>query len=305
MSFQGFIIRQLFQLAMRNFGRNLRSQNRGEFTLNGARRSWESIGRFVRLPRGTNVEPVSAHGVPAHWITPAGELSGRTLLYLHGGAWIYGWALPYDVFVARLAKATHAKALGIDYRLAPEQPYPAALEDCLSAYTYLLEQGVSAQRITVMGDSSGGNLTLALILCLKERGLPLPAAGVSLSGITDLTWRGDSFRENARNDLIPMGLVDYAIAAYAPGCDLRSPHLSPIYGSLEGLPPLLLQAGGGELLVDDARAFTARAVDCGADVTLSIYPGMWHGWQLFAPFLPEANRAVAEIGRFVAAQEIR
>jgi epsilon-lactone hydrolase len=302
MSLQGYLILQLLHLLMRRFGHLVSSQNQDEFSMDGARRLWASSGRFIRLPRGARVVPVTACGVPAHWIIPRGESERRVLLYLHGGAWVYGWAPLYDTFVARLARASKARALGIDYRLAPEHPYPAALDDCLSAYNYLLDQGIPAHDVVVMGDSAGGNLTPALLLTLKERGMPLPSAGVCLSPFTDMAWRGESFRENARNDIIPASLADFAIAAYAPGRDLRDPHLSPFNGDLGGLPPLLIQVGGGELLVDDARAFAARAAACGVDVTLTIYPGMWHVWQAFAPIVPEANRAVAEIGRFVQAR---
>lgn len=307
MSIQAFLIFQYFKLVMWLFPRMMTLAHRVKHSGETAdkpdfalfRQSWNSLSRYALPVRGVRTEPVLANGVQAKWITPETGDTRRTILYLHGGAWIYGWSGAYEPYVARLAIASGARALGIDYRLAPENPYPAALDDCLSAYCYLIGQGIDPRQVVVMGDSAGGNLTPALMLALKERGLPLPAAGVCLCAITDLASRGPSFQENAGHDVIPVWLADVAADLYARGCDLRDPHLSPYYGDLRGLPPLLIQAGGGEMLRDDAVAFAARANECGVDATLSIYPRMWHVWQVFIPILPEANRAVAEIGRFV------
>ncbi len=303
MSLQALLLRSFLRLTLRPFGPMMQSVHRGVTSIEAVRRYSASGDRFTRLPRGVSVQQMNIGPLPARWITPAGVESSRTLLYLHGGGWVFGWAALYGAFVGQLARAVGVRALGIDYRLAPEHPFPAALDDCLSAYAFLLDQNIPARQIVVMGDSAGGNLTLALLLSLKERGMPLPAAGVCLSPATDLASRGDSFRANLRSDVVlPVALVDYAAASYAANHDLRDPLLSPLYGDLQGLPPLLIQAGGGELLLDDARAFAARAAGCGVDVTFTVYPGMWHVWQPFAPFLPEARRAVEEITRFVHAR---
>lgn len=275
----------------------------GQVSVEAGRRFADWSARAIRAPRDVRIQPARIGELPARWIIPPAEENGRVLLYLHGGAWVYGWSVHYDAFVARLARAVRARALGIDYRLAPGRPFPAALDDCLSAYTFLLDQGILPGRVVVAGDSAGGNLALALLLRLKERGLPLPAAGVCLSPVTDLHRRGDSYRANQHSDvMLPAALVDFGAAAYAAGRDPRDPHISPVYGDLSGLPPLLVQAGGGEILLDDARALASRAAGCGVDVTLSVTPGIWHVWQLMVPLLPEAARAVDEIARFVQAR---
>lgn len=308
MSIRASFIRLLLRLSMKYFARQARLQGPGDISpgqvsIEAGRRFTAWSARYIQAPRGARIEPARTGELPARWIIPPVEEDGRVLLYLHGGAWVYGWSAHYDAFVARLSSAARARALCVDYRLAPGRPFPAALDDCLSAYTFLLGQGVPPGRVVVAGDSAGGNLALALLLRLKEIGLPLPAAGVCLSPVTDLYARGDSYRANQHSDVIlPAAVVDFGAAAYAAGRDLRDPYISPLYGDLSGLPALLVQAGGGEILLDDARAFASRAVDCGVDVTLSIAPGMWHVWQLMAPLLPEATRAVDEIARFVRAR---
>lgn len=305
LSFQASLVRALLRLAMKYFARQARRQAPGDIapgqvSIEAARRFADWSARAIRAPRDVRIQPARIDELPARWIIPPVEEGGRVLLYLHGGAWVYGWSVHYDAFVARLAGVARARALGIDYRLAPGRPFPAAPDDCLSAYTFLLDLGIPPGRVVVIGDSAGGNLALALLLRLKERGMPLPAGGVCLSPVTDLHRRGDSYRANQPSDvMLPAALVDYGAAAYAAGRDLRDPHISPVYGDLSGLPPLLVQAGGGEILLDDARALASRAAGCGVDVTLSITPGIWHVWQLMVPLLPEANRAVAEIARFV------
>ena len=258
---------------------------------------------FSRPPRGTKVTRFRLGTLAARWIVPAGPLGKDTILYLHGGGWMYGWMFMYDGIVGRLAAACGVRALGISYRLAPEFPFPAALDDCLCAYRFLLDNGVAPGNVVLMGDSAGANLCLALLLACRPRGLPLPKAAVCLSPPTDLSAPGETYRTNRASDaLLTESFARLALRAYAAGRDPCDPLLSPLYGSLDdlrGLPPLLIQAGGGELLLSDAVRFAERARSAGVAVRLSVFPGMWHVFQFSNPALPEAKRAFREIGEFV------
>ena len=264
------------------------------------RRNASAGGWLLRPPRGTQIIPLHIGELPARWIIPRGANEQHTVLYLHGGGWVYGWAPFYDMFVGRLAGAAQARTLAIDYRLAPEHPFPAAVEDCLTAYRYLIDSGTPPAKIAIMGDSAGGNLTLVTLLTARQAGLPLPAAGVCLSPATDFASHGPSYTANINKDaILKRSFTGFASKAYLAGHDPCDPLASPIYGDLVGLPPLLIQAGGDEILLSDAESFAAKAGIQGVDVTLQVYPGMWHAWQMFAPYLPEAQHAVEEIGKFI------
>jgi monoterpene epsilon-lactone hydrolase len=254
--------------------------------------------RFFRRPRGAQVVKLSADEPPAEWIIPHAAPQRPVILHLHGG----GWIMPLDNIhrrkIARLSRAAGARALAVDYRLAPEHPFPAALEDCLSAYHWLLDGGIPPQDIVIAGDSAGGNLTLTTLLALRNRGDPLPAAGVCVSPLTDLTGTGESFQRTSDAVLLP-GFVRTAIRAYAGGHDLHDPLLSPLFADLKGLPPLLIQVGADEILRSDAEGFAEKARAAGVEVDLTVWPGMWHVWHVFAPYLPEAEKAVNLIAAFI------
>jgi len=262
-----------------------------------------------RLPRGVTSQAVQAGGVSCEWLCPAGVQNGprastpgvfhKTILYLHGGGFLLGWYNSHRWLVAHFANACGACALAVDYRLAPEHPFPAALDDCLAVYRSLLQGGTDPGKIIFAGDSAGGNLVLTMLLALKDTGEPLPAAGVCLSPVTDFATRAPSYQTNARTDAaLPLKFIDAVGPAYLAGADPLQPLISPLYGDLRGLPPLLVQAGGAERLRDDAIRFAEKARQAGVDVTLTIYPHMWHVWQIFTPYLPEANRALREAGLF-------
>ncbi len=253
-----------------------------------------------RTPRGVSLQKTSVGEVPAEWLLPDGMDADRVILYFHGGAWVLGWYNSHRVMVSRLAKAARARAFAIDYRLAPEHPFPAALEDCLAAYRCLLALGVAPGRMVFAGNSSGGNLVLATLLKLKESGEPLPAAGVCLSPATNLAERGESFQTNARKEaILPPNFSSAGRLAYIENCDPRDPLVSPIFGDLHGLPPLLIQAGADEILLSDATSFAEKARQAGVQVTLEVYPGMWHVWQIYAPYLPEAEQALQSVAQFI------
>ena len=249
------------------------------------------------LPRGVSLQKVSAGGVPAEWLIPAADGANGVLLYLHGGAWTMGWYQPHRWLVSHLARATGRRALAIDYRLAPEHPFPAALEDCLAAYRWLLANGTRPEQIVLGGDSAGGNLTLTTMLALRDGGEPLPAAGVCLSPVTNLAGTGRS--EPAPDDAgLPVEWAAEQLRHYLGGADPHLPLVSPFCADLPGLPPLLIQVGGEEHLLSDVQRFVPRADAAGVDVTLQVWPGMWHVWHILVPFMPESSQAVAAIATF-------
>jgi acetyl esterase/lipase len=264
------------------------------------RRRIDRFSGMAPTPWGIAVRPVDAGGVPAERVIPRDTPRDRCLLYLHGGAWCMGSPRTHRRLVAALASGAGIRAVSVDYRLAPEHPYPAALDDCVAAYRWLLDRRVDPTRIVVAGDSAGGNLAAALLLRLRDEGTPLPAAAVLLSPATDLAGTGASFVTRRAVDPFFSG-IDAApfFDAYAGGRDVRDPYLSPLYGDLHGLPPLLIHVGDHEVLLDDSVRFAERAAAAGVDARLVVWPGMFHVFQTFTPFLPEARRANREIGAFI------
>lgn len=250
------------------------------------------------LPRGVKSKPEHVEAVPVEWITPAKLDSEKVILYLHGGGWTLGWYNSHRWLVAQLCLAAKCRALAVDYRLAPEHPFPAGLEDCLTAYRWLLMQGVDAMNIIIAGDSAGGNLTLATVLALREAGDPLPAGAVCISGMFDLEGTGESFHTN--ND--PLLSPNFALTMarhYVSEQNPRLPLISPHYADLHGLPSLLLQVGSEEILLSDSVRLAEKAKTADVIVTLEVWPQMWHVWHVFAPFMPEAKQAIESIGAFV------
>jgi acetyl esterase/lipase len=245
-------------------------------------------------------ERVGAGGVPAEWIYAPGAAEDRVLLYLHGGGYMIGSMRTHRVPLSRLSRASDARVLGLEYRLAPENPFPAAVEDSVAAYRWLLAQGIESKRIVIGGDSCGGGLTIATLVALRYYGDLLPAAGISHSGWTDLANTGESFVTKAEEDpLIDRDMVENMAATYLGDRDRRTPLASPFYADLHGLPPLLVQVGTAEVLLDDSIKFAERAKAAGVDVTLEVWDDMPHVWQAFASFLPEAREALDHCGQFV------
>jgi acetyl esterase/lipase len=263
-----------------------------------ANRALEAL--IPRPPRSTRTTRVDAGGVAADWIVTPKSRDDRFVLFLHGGGYRTGSPATYRHFTWRIASAVGARVLAINYRLAPEHPFPAALDDAMSSYRWLLASGADPRRVAVIGDSAGGGLALALALKLRDEGIPLPAAVVALSPWTDLALTGASLRRNARAD--PM-LSAYDIPRFAEdylrGADPRHPYASPLYGDLTGLPPTLLHVGSDEILRDDAVRMARRLRRANCRVELEIWPRMPHVWHAMAPFLPEARSAIARIGAFV------
>ena len=245
--------------------------------------------------------PVNAFGVPGEWIDARDTRSDSAFLYLHGGGHCVGSCQSHRGLVSHIARACHARALLPEYGLAPERPFPAGLLDARAAYRYLLAQGYPPQRIVVGGESSGGNLALALLLTLRDEGMQMPAGAVLLSPWTDLLGTGDSVRTRARQDpwLRPAG-IELAANRYRGGVAADHPLVSPLYADMHGLPPLLIHVGTDEILLDDSTRLAHKAAAAAVEVTLSVWDGMWHAFHYFYPWAPEARRAHREIGEWAA-----
>lgn len=261
-----------------------------------------------REPVETGVEclPADAGGVPGQWVLAPGADPDLRLLYLHGGGFVSGCSGFYLPLAAHISAAAHCSVFLPDYRLAPEHRFPAGLEDSIQAYLWLRATGprgnAPARAIFISGDSAGGNLTLAVLLALRDRGLPLPQAGIPLSPFADLTLTGESIRSQADLDPImhPKCLPDF-VSLYVDEGQVRDPLASPAFGDLTGLPPLLIQVGEFEVIRDDSVMVAEKARACGVDVTLEVWEGMFHVFQSHDPLLPEAREAIDRIGAIVRA----
>lgn len=251
----------------------------------------------VSLDATVRREAVSTDGVPCEWIIPQDNRPGRVLLYLHGGGFVYGLSPLHLKLGAYLAQKTGLSALMVDYRLAPDHPFPAALVDCVTAYRWLLKQGFQARNLVIAGDSAGGNLTITSLMSLRDDGVPLPAAAACLSPVTDLTDKGMT-NPGRKDPLLPPKAVRFYNEAYVAHHDAHTPLISPVYGDLRGLPPLLVHAGEDEILREDAIRIASLAQAAGVDVRLEIYPRMWHVWQLFLA-LPQAVQSLDDISQFL------
>ncbi|NOT56208.1 MAG: alpha/beta hydrolase [Deltaproteobacteria bacterium] len=248
----------------------------------------------------TKCTPVTAGGVPAEWIAATGAADDRVILYVHGGGYVMGSIATHRELVARLSKASGARGLALDYRLAPEHPFPAAVDDALAAYRWLLSQNIKPSNIVVAGDSAGGGLAVATLLAIRDAKLPLPAAGVGISPWVDMEGLGESMTTRAKVDPVvqKQGLLGMA-QLYLGGKDAKSPLAAPLHADLAGLPPLLIQVGDAETLLSDSTRLAEKAKKAGVKVELEVWPEMPHVWHLFAPFLPEGQQAIEKIGKYV------
>ncbi len=252
------------------------------------------------LPAGVRVTLVEAGDVHGEWIVPSEVDADRILLYLHGGGYVAGSPRSHRALAANIAHAARARALSVDYRLSPEHPPAAAVADAVAAYRWLVAEGFAPARIAVVGDSAGGGLALRMLMALRDGGDPLPAAGVTASAWTDLALTAPSLRTNRTRELVQTPDILRGMAALVcRDTNATSPAVSPLYADLRGLPPLLIQVGDAELLRDDSTRLAARARAAGVDVTLEVWPHMFHAWHLFADDFPEARAAIDAIGAFV------
>jgi len=276
----------------------LRGTDLGSLTI--AERRQATAFAAASPPAGTAVDLVDAGGVPAEWVVAPGVSPGRVLLYFHGGAYQIGSPANLRHLVALLSGAAGARALSVDYRLAPEHPFPAAIQDALAAYRWLLASGIDPALIAVAGDSAGGGLALGALVALRDAGDPMPAGAVMLSPWTDLALTGDSLRTRAAVEVMvkPEGLPE-DVALYLAGADPRHPYASPLYADLRGLPPLLIHVGDAEVILDDSTRLAARASEAGVEVSLEIWDDMPHVFPAFAGLLPEADQAIERVGSWL------
>ena len=268
-------------------------------TILDKRAGMESMAGGAPLPDGTTVQVVDAGGVPSEWVAIEGAEQGAVVLYLHGGGYCIGSLNTHRGMAARVAAVCGARVLNVDYRLAPEHPHPAAVDDAMAAYRWLLGTGVAPGAVVLGGDSAGGGLVVATLLALRDAGDPLPTGGFCLSPWVDLTCTAGTFQTKADDD--PMctkeGLDEMA-AAYAGEHGLEHPLVSPLHADLSGLPPLLIHVGTAEVLLDDAVRLAERARAAGVDVRLEAWDDLVHVFQAFAPMVPEAIEALDGIGAF-------
>lgn len=268
-------------------------------TIDEQRVRQEKSTKFFKVPAEIRYQPVNINGIPSEWITSSTAKNG-VILYLHGGAYALGSVNVHREYLARLALATQLKILAINYRLAPEHPYPAALEDSISAYHWLQQQGYDLSRIVIAGDSAGGGLTLATLVSLRDAGDPLPARAVCISPWLDLTLSGNSLRKNAKSDPILNAVILDKYARYYSGTEeIKSPLISPLFADLLGLPPILVQVGSDEILLDDSVRFSEIAQHSGVEVTLTIWEEMFHVFQIIS-FLPETTKAIIQVAEFLS-----
>ena len=269
-------------------------------TTDDHRLSYERIMASLPLDDDIETTRVGANGVPAEWISAPESQDSRVVLYLHGGGYLFGSARTHRVMLAHLARAAKARVLALDYRLAPEIPFPAPVEDSVSAYRWLLSQGIAPEKMVIGGDSAGGGLAIAAMVALRHIGEPMPAAGVCISAWADMEATGHSYTTNAEADpSVSKERILMIAGVYMDGKDPKAPLASPIHADLTGLPPLLLQVGSIEVLLDDSTMLKARAKEAGVPVEMEVWDDMPHVWHHYAPILPEARKAIGRIGEFV------
>jgi len=259
------------------------------------------MGRAPAYPKPEDItwEPLDAAGVPAEWVTPDDCEPGRALVYFHGGGYATGTLESTRALSSHVARAARARVLAVDYRLAPEHPFPAAVDDGVRAYRFAISEGHAPEAIALCGDSSGGGLALATLIALRDLGDPMPGTAICMSPWTDLTLSGNSLQVNGDADpMVSATTLALMADAYLGEVDRRSPTASPLFADLTGLPPLLLQVGSSELLLDDTTRFAERAEAAGVDVTVEIWDDVFHVWHSFADLLPEARDAIAHIGTY-------
>jgi acetyl esterase/lipase len=269
-------------------------------TIEEDRVSYETMLSGMTLDDDIATERVGAGGVPAEWIWAPGVNKGSVMLYLHGGGYVVGSMRTHRVMLAHLSRASGFSVLGLEYRLAPEHPFPAPVEDTLAAYRWLLGRGYDPRKIVLGGDSAGGGLVVAAMVAMRYVGEPLPAAGVCISPWVDMEATGRSFVTNATSDpSVAKDRILRIASLYLAGKSPQAPLASPIHADLRGLPPLLVQVGSIETLLEDANALTQRAQAAGVLAEWEVWEDMPHVWHHFAPILPEAQQAIARIGEFV------
>jgi monoterpene epsilon-lactone hydrolase len=293
-SWQNWVISTMLKLRMKPL-------SKGGTDVAKARAATSKPAVAARIPPGWRIRPSTVPGLEGEWIEPdGGSMPGRTLLYLHGGGYFFCSPETHRPITIALATRAEARVFSLDYRLAPEHPYPAAIEDAVAAYRALIAQGIPAQHIVIGGDSAGGGLTLATLLSLRAAGEALPAGAILFSPWTDLAGTGETLVSNDRSDVMFHGNgITAGAANYLGSTPATDPLASPLYADLAGLPPLFLQASGAEVLLSDSTRLVEKARAAGVTVESEIWPRLPHVWQIFSPFVPEARAALAKAAEFL------
>lgn len=267
------------------------------------RAEYDGFGASIPLPEGCEAEVITAGGVPAQRLTPRGADKGKALLYLHGGGYVIGSAISHAHMVARLAEAAGVVAINLDYRLAPEHLFPAAVEDAVAAYGWMLDQGWPASRIVIAGDSAGGGLTLATAVALKAKGLPQPAGLYPISPWADLSQSGGAYQTKGETDpIVNLPSLTEMSGFYRGDASASDPLVSPLFADLSGLAPILIHVGSEEVLLTDATGLAERAALAGVAVRLEVWPEMIHVWPFFHAMLVAGRRAIDEAGAWIRGQ---
>ena len=268
-------------------------------TIDQLRKETKDAGNIIPLPKNTKFKRVSVGNIDAEWITSGEFETDKIFMFMHGGGYYRGSIASTRATVARISAEAKVRCLSIEYRLAPEYPFPAAIDDTYTAYNWLLKEGVKPKNIIVSGQSAGGGLCLALLLKLKEKNFFQPRGAVALSPWTDLTQSGKTMKINADIDpVISKKYLDRMANLYLAKTPNTSPLASPLYGELSGLPPLLVQVGSAETMLDDSRRFVEKAKEAKVDVQIEVYKDMFHGWHGSAHILKDGKKAIKNIGLF-------
>lgn len=266
-----------------------------------SRKGLEQLTSLVKLPKDVDLEHIDINGMAAVWISSPEVDSNKVVLYLHGGGYILGSLNSHQDIAMRIGRAAKARVLLVDYRLAPEDPFPAAVEDAVKSYKWLIEnQKIVPNKIVIAGDSAGGGLTLVTLIKLRDNNINLPAAGVCLSPWTDVALTSESLIRNAKVDPF-LKLYDLVFMAdlYVGDNDPKNPYISPLYADLHDLPPILIQVGTAESIEDDSVRFAEKAKKAGVDVKLEVFDDMIHVFQAFADWAPEGQDGIDKIGSFI------
>ena len=267
-----------------------------------AREHLETAARMLsRRARGVETRPEKLAGVEVDWLYPKDARRDKVLYYLHGGAYVLGSRSTHRKLVGHMAKAAGISALVPEYRLAPENPFPAGLEDAIAVYKALLESGVAPSDIVISGDSAGGGLTVATLLSLRHEGVPMPAAVVLLSPFLDVTGSGESMKTRVERDPWFNPNDIHVVARYYSPDETQwtNPLISPVFANVAGLPPTLIHVGDDEILLSDSTRFAEHLREEGVEVELEVFPELWHVFQLFVGKMPESKAAIAKIGKYI------
>ena len=269
-------------------------------TLDQMRAGMDAMGNATPALSEVTTTQVDADGVDAYWVSANGKENGPVILYFHGGGYVMGSALSHRALIERLAVALGGRVLAVNYRLAPEYPFPAACDDALTSYRWLLKRGIDSQSIALAGDSAGGGLTIAALIAIRDGGDPLPACASSISPWVDMEALGESMLTKAPEDpMVQKAALAMIAPLYLNGADPRSPLAAPLYADLSGLPPVLIQVGSAETLLDDATRLASAIEQAGGQADLEVWDEMIHVWHLFAPMLDKGQEAIEGMVAFM------